>query len=49
MRERKKVGRSKIRLVEGIKKGMSIKEVITDIMILDRIEWWKRIHVVNPD
>jgi hypothetical protein len=30
------------------KKDMLIKKVTTS-MTLDRIEWWKRIHVVNLD
>ena len=40
--------RPKIALVEVVTKDMSIKEV-TKSVTLDRIEWWKRIYVVNPD
>jgi predicted amino acid racemase len=40
-------GRSKRTLVEVVKR-MSIKEVVEN-RVLDRIEWWKRIHVVDFD
>ena len=40
-------GRTKITLVEVIKKDMSIREVI-ESMISDRIEWRKRIHIADP-
>jgi hypothetical protein len=31
-----------------VKQGHYIKEMIKS-MILDRVEWWRRIHVANPD
>lgn len=34
--------------VEAVKNGMSIKKVIKS-MILDRLEWPKKIHVANLD
>jgi len=34
-------------LVEVTKKDMSIREEM-ESMALDRIEWRKRIHVINP-
>lgn len=44
----KKKGRERpqIKLVEVVKKDMSIKEV-TKSMVLDIIEWRKRIYVVD--
>ena len=50
MRELKKGrGRLIITLIESaVKNDMSIKEV-TEGMILNKIEWWKRIHVANHD
>ncbi len=41
-------GRPKKILVEVVKTDMSIKK-ITKSMNLDRIEWWKRIHVADLD
>jgi hypothetical protein len=41
-------GRPKITLVEIVKKEMLVKEVI-ESMILDRIEWWIRIHMTELD
>ena len=41
-------GRPKITLVEVAKEEISIK-VVTKSMFLDRIEWLRRIHVVDPD
>jgi hypothetical protein len=41
-------GRPKTILVEVVKTDMSIKK-ITKSMNLDRIEWWKRIHVADLD
>ena len=38
----------KITLVEVIKKYMSITGV-KESMILDRVEWRKRIHMANPN
>ena len=35
-------------LVVVVKNNMSIKEVI-EAMISDRIEWGKRIHMVDPN
>ena len=40
--------RPKIKVVKLVKNDMSIKQV-TKSMILDRIEWWKRIHVADLD
>lgn len=48
MRELKKVGRSKITLVEVLKRDLSIKEVMED-MTLDQIEWREIKHVANPN
>ena len=39
--------RPKITLVEITKMNILVKEV-TKNMILDRIEWWRKIHVVDP-
>jgi hypothetical protein len=49
LREQKK-GRErlKITLIEIVKNDMSIEE-LTENMILDRIEWWKKIHVADSD
>ena len=46
----KKKGREKpnITLLEVVKNDMSIKWV-TESIILDKIEWWKTIHVTNPN
>ena len=41
-------GRHQMKLVEVLKKDMTIKK-ITESMILISIEWWKRIHVVDFD
>ena len=41
-------GRPKITLVKIMKKDISIK-VVTKSVILDKIEWWKRVHVVDPN
>ena len=41
-------GRPKITLVEVAKEEISNK-VVTKSMLLDRIEWLRRIHVVDPD
>ena len=41
-------GRPKTTLVEVVKTDMSIKKM-TKSMNLDRIEWWKRIHVADLD
>ena len=41
-------GRPKITIVEVVKNDMSIKEVRKS-EILDRIEWWKRIHKADFD
>ena len=38
--------RPKITLVEIVKMNILVKEV-TKNMILDRIEWWRKIHVVD--
>ena len=46
MREKKVRERPQIKLVEVVKKDISIKEV-TKSMVLDIIEWWKRIYVVD--
>ena len=48
--EETKIGRRrpKIKVVKLVKNDMSIKQV-TKSMILDRIEWWKRIHVADLD
>ena len=40
--------RPKITLVEEVKNGIVIKE-ITKSMILNKIEWWRRIHVANSN
>jgi hypothetical protein len=49
LREQKK-GRErlKITLIEIVKNDMSIEE-LTENMILDKIEWWKKIHVADSD
>ena len=39
--------RPKITLVEIVKMNILVKEV-TKNTILDRIEWWRNIHVVDP-
>ncbi len=41
-------GRPKTTLIEIIKNYMSMKE-ITESITTDRIEWLKRIHVINPN
>ena len=41
-------GRPKMTLLEGMKKDMSIREVIESITS-DKIEWRKRIHVNDPN
>ena len=38
--------RPKIKLVEIVKMNILVKEV-TKSTILDRIEWWRKIHVVD--
>ena len=40
--------RPKITLVEEVKNGIVIKE-ITKSTILNKIEWWRRIHVANSN
>ena len=45
---KKSRGRPKITLGEVVKNDMWIKDVI-ESMILGRIEWRKRIYVVDPD
>ena len=39
--------RPKITLVEIVKMNILVKEG-TKNTILDRIEWWRKIHVVDP-
>ena len=39
--------RPKITLVEIVKMNILVKEE-TKNMILDRIEWWRKMHVVDP-
>ena len=39
--------RPKITLVEIVEMNILVKEV-TKNMILDRIEWWRKMHVVDP-
>ena len=46
--KKKSRGRPKITLGEVVKNDMWIKDVI-ESMILGRIEWRKRIYVVDPD
>ena len=49
MNEGTKKGRRRPKIILlVVKKDMSIKKV-TKIMTLNRIEWRKRIHVVNPN
>ena len=40
--------RPKITLIEEVKNGIVIKE-ITKSTILNKIEWWRRIHVANSN
>ncbi len=47
-KKKKGKGRRKITLVEVAKEEISIK-VLTKSMFLDRIEWLRRIHVVDPN
>ena len=49
MNEGTKKGRRRPKIILlVVKKDMSIKKV-TKIMTLNRIEWRKRIHLVNPN
>ena len=50
LREQKKKGRGRpiITLVEVVKKNVSIKEV-REVMTSERIEWRKRIHMIDTN
>ena len=47
-KKKKSRGRPKLTLIDIVKNDMSINEV-TKSMTSDRIEWRKRIHMINLD